>query len=553
MQRGVCFFIPSINKNQLFKKKTDIYHLSRPYGLLSITETKLELKTSSLGDIGMTEMTHNGATIAWDISVIDKTSFSGKFDIFEELNRYWGKQSATKQDKIFDVYRRIKEAFGSVWSYDELIMTLYKLVAELMELHSLADVEHYVSFYSNIRIPADLGETFKESYETSRTRERTYLKSDYQKLVVMTLALRCMIPVWGEFISRTEDELGTTYKEYYATRLLMMSSIVHSEPWEKLRVFVEQSLPNDKSLISAIMGGISREDFPFWVMSLVVVRRLSVGDLRGINLESSSEAPLVSFIHSYIINRVKGHDANFIGGVKERMIEGQGQDSENNLSKLEGYKIKQEIPAGDISIIRHQFLNPYDLAKKISPEINLALVDVSLQSVKALEHEQVWKPQVVLAQWVLRKAIPPRGMMQMKKNIILEALAITQAVLWHHNHKELAGLATAIVQPSRNVMSLIGTGQRHRIPKELVEELNALYPFSRRSGKQLRTGKPQNSTAVTSVEMLEKMFSEHEWRLTLPAQWIPELTGNNDQRYPIPADIKIKLAQLALAVAKRVF
>jgi hypothetical protein len=50
------------------------------------------------------------------------------------------------------------------------------------------------------------------------------------------------------------------------------------------------------------------------------------------------------------------------------------------------------------------------------------------------------------------------------------------------------------------------------------------------------------------------MFSECDWRLTLPADWVVKVTNNrNNRRYYTPHDIKIKLANLVKAIGQRTF
>lgn len=514
---------------------------------------KLKINRVGLPGISSTTawLTHGDKTLEWDVSIVDKTSYNGEFDIFEQLNGYWENQPSQKQDKIFSIYARIKEVMSTIWEPDDLCQALYVPVAELLDEHSMKDVLHYVDFYSNIKIPDGVKDTYKESELSAGTRERTYIKEDYRSLIALTLALRTMVPVWGDFICRTGDSAGTAYKEYYASHLLSRSSIINTPAWTKLKVFVELSLPADKSRSAAILGGISSEDFPAWILGLVVVRRLTVGDLRGIDASAS----LVTFIYKYVGQRVKGHDANFIGMVKEKTIEGQGQESENNLSKLEGYKIKQEITAGDIATMRHALRDIRAVVLSIVPDIDPALITASINSTAVLANQQIWKQQVILAQWVLRSAVRPRGLMQLEKKSVIDAIAASQAILWHRGHKELAALISAIAQKNRttiNITESTSGAHRHRITKELVEELNALYPYSRRSGKQSsRTGKQQTNAAITSIELLEKMLSENDWRLTLPTSWVKELVGKNDLYYVVPPDIRIKLANLAVAVAKR--
>lgn len=494
---------------------------------------------------------HGNESIAWNIALFDKMSFSGEFDIFEQINGYWEHLPKADQDKIFDVYKRIRDVFDAIWETNELTKQLHALIKELYTYHELSDIKHWKDFHSNLMLPDGLREAFKESHETPGTRERTYLKDDYHWLVTLSIALRAMIPVWGEFIARTKKDTGTTFKEYYAFQLLAYANIYKSEPMERLRVYVEHSLPLDKSKAAAILGGISSEDFPLWVLGLVVVRRLSVGDVRGTDPNSS----LVTFIYKYIGQKVKGHDNSFIGMVKDKPFEGHGQEGENNLSRLEGYKVKQEIPAGDIAIIGFYAQDINALALKIAPDIDLNLVRLSEQSVQALSHEQIWPPQIALMQWVLKQqqAIPPRGLQHLSKTSILRCMAVTQALLWHRKHYELAALLSAVEQSNVDEQQLGGTDSRARISKEQMEVLETLFPYSRRpSGKQKVAKRP--NPAAESIDSMSVLFSEHDWKLTLPSEWVGQITGNkNNRRYAVPHDVKIKLASLAIVIAQRTF
>lgn len=494
---------------------------------------------------------HNNTVLAWNIALFDRMPFSNEVDIFEQINGYWASLVRSTQDKIFDVYVRIREVFDQIYVINELTKSLYVLVKELYTYHDLASIDHWKRFHSNLILPEGLKDEFNESHETSGTRERTYLKTDYQGLVTLSIALRAMVPVWGEFISSTKRETGTNFKEYYAFKLLAHSSIYHSDAMERLRVYVEHSIPNDKSKSSAILEGISSEDFPFWILGLVVVRRLSVGDVRGTVPNSS----LVMFIYNYIRQKVQGHDNSFMGMVKEKIIDGQGQEGENNLSKLEGYKIKQEIPAGDIVTIEHSLLDPDSIALRICPDLDLSLLRASQISVQVLATERIWEPQITIMQWVLnlKQSVSPRGILHLSKKSILQAMAITQALLWHRGHYELAALVSAIEQPNLDELHLGVNDSRSRILKEQQEQLDFLFPYSNKSVGKQKTVKRVNP-ATEAIESVCLQMSVHPWKLTLPQEWAMQVTGNkNVRRYAVPHDIKIKLASLAIAVAKRSF
>lgn len=513
---------------------------------------KLDInKYGAIGTPSEVLLTHGDQVITWNIALFDKMSFSGEFDIFEQINGYWGHLPKTDQDKIFDIYKRIRIVFDEVWETNELTRQLHVLIKELYQFHELADVKHWKDFHSNLILPAGLRDAFMESHETPGTRERTYLKEDYHWLVTLSIALRAMIPIWGEFISRTKKDTGTTFKEYYAFQLLAYSNIYKSEPMERLRVYVEHSLPPDKSKSAAILGGISSEDFPLWVLGLVVVRRLSVGNVLGTDPSSS----LVTFIYKYIGQKVKGHDNSFIGMVKDKPFEGHGQEGENNLSRLEGYKVKQEIPAGDIAIIGFYAQDIDALALLICPDIDLNLVRLSEISVQALSHEHIWPPQIALIQWVLKQkqAIPPRGLQHLSKTSILRCMAVTQALLWHRNHYELAALLSSVEQSNVDEQQLGGTDSRARISKDQMEVLETLFPYSRRpTGKQKLTKRP--NPAADSIDSMSVLFSEHDWKITLPSEWVAQVTSNrNNRRYAVPQNVKILLANLVIQIAQRTF
>lgn len=493
---------------------------------------------------------HDGEKINWNVAMIDKTSFKDDYDIFEQLNGFWEYIPKSKQDEIFAVYKEIRYLFDNVWDNDILTVKLYKSVADIYHFHELSDIRHWQDFHSNIIVPNGVfNDSFAESNENQYTKERTYLKDEYKSLVTLSIALRVMVPIWGEFISRTKKETGTVFKELYAYKLLSFSNIFRSEPMERLRLYVEHSLYVDKPKESAILGGISSEDFPSWILALVLVRRLSIGDVRGYDPKSL----LIVTISHFIRQRVQGHDNSFIGAIRPKVVAGQGTDSETNISQLEGYKIKQELPAGDIAILGYYADNPNAMAVRICPNIDLNIVEKSLISTEQLINEQLWKPQIILIQLVMKQVIPPKGIMHLSKITCLRLMAVTQALLIHKKHYELAGLLSAIEQTNREELYVSGTESRARLTKEQSDQLEILYPHTRKPVGKQKLIKRTNS-AIEAIDSLAIMFSERDWLLTLPQEYVGVVTGNdNNRKYYVPCNIKPKLADLAISLASRSF
>lgn len=507
-----------------------------------------------LADQTVAILQHRDQELKWNIKLIDKASIPEGLDIFHQINGFWSKRSAEEQDQIFDVYRRIHITFDEIWETEELAAALLPLVAELCSHHRIEDIRQWMDFHSDIHWPQKLDEEFSEQHGVIGTRERTYLREDYKQLVTLSIALRPMLLIWGEYVFRTEKEHGTNWKEYKAFQLLAQSYILEEDkcpPMERLQKYVELSLPTTKDFDSAILEGISTEDFPTWVLALVVIRRLAIGDISG----TDPEFNLVAFIYRYVGQKVKSHDSSFMGMVKPKIPESQSGDSENNLSKLEGYKVKQEIPAGDIAIVEHYISDVQNLALRVCPSLseNLGLLYESMESIRQLNSEHIWDPQLTLAQWTLGAAVSPRAFPYLSKKSVLEAMGVAQAVLWHLEHFELAGLMTAVAQSNAQELQLTGVIPQARIPTPMVDELNKLYPHSRRQSGKQKSQKEKN-VAVLGIDVVTKQFREHEWRLTVPQSWLPKIHNSNDRsndrRYAVPYDIKVKMAKLAIEIAK---
>ena len=254
-------------------------------------------------------MYHLNNEIAWNIALFDKTSsvdkdgISDAYDIFEFINVYWSYISVAEQNKIFDCYCRIRTVFDNVWDTTELTRQLHVLIAELCSYHDLDQIKQWIIFHANIIIPDNFSDVYSEKYETTMTREKTYLRRDYEGLLALSVGLRIMVPVWGEFVYRTKKETGNNLKEYYAFKLLELSNFKNSEPMERLKIYVECSIPQDKSRAGAIINAIASEDYSTWMLALIAVRRLSVGDVRGIIAGSS----LITYIYKFINGKIKAY------------------------------------------------------------------------------------------------------------------------------------------------------------------------------------------------------------------------------------------------------
>lgn len=492
---------------------------------------------------------HGEEHIGWNTEFVERTNVGDTPDIFEQLNEFWARQPPEKLNAIYNIYYRIKRAFYETDDMTSLTRDLQPLVAELLSYHDLEDIIHWIDFHSNIRWPASMSEKFDPA-ETTRTPDKTYLKQEYKELVAMSIALRAVVPVWGEFLYRTKRSSGTTWKEFYSFLLLSKSKLYHGETMAKLRRYVESNIPSDKAMPGAIIGGISSEDFPTWVLALVVVRRVVIGDISG----RDPLVSLVTFIFRFIHGKVRGQDNAFVGMVKDKLPENQSGDNESNISKLEGYKAKIENTVGSIQCIDHYINEITQMALKICPDMDMSLVFKAVDQVNSMVGQRIYDAQLTIAQWVIKPAVRPRGLYYLKSPVTQSlSIAVAQAALWHRGYFELAALLTAKAESNEDELQLNIIVSQARIPDAKKLELDKLYPYPRRTGGKQKQEKQKN-VAVQAIESVAKGLKENVWSLTLPEEWLAKLgVSAYERRFPVPSDIKVKLADLAIAVATRSF
>lgn len=503
---------------------------------------------------------HHDRELIWNVSWA-KTSSGGlgsertlsQQQMFSDLNLFLQTLRPAVHDQLFDLYSRIFQTFEDTHNKNDLADQLKPQIKELFELIDLNALHHWVTFSARtINIPSTLLTQY-DTEDVTHTPERTYLRPDYVWLVSLGIVLRAMTPIWGEYILRTQKDVGTQWKEYEAFKLLEQSSIDQSIPMERLRTYIDALIPKDKDLSAAIISGISSAHFPTWVLALTVIRRLIVADLSGQNPNQS----LMGSIHRYMSSKITGPQNGFMGIIKDKPMADSSGDIETNLSQLERYRMRQELAAGDIAMMEHYInrfvqrsgppqpcdFTPNSVKGSIYQQLRqtregAAMLKQSLQAIASLDHSKhrVWPAQIALIQTVIASLIPPRGIEYVSKQAVLNAAAIAQSWLMVRGHHDLAWLITA-----RREEDYVGGNQaRTRLSRELQEQLDQIYPFARMTGG--RNPERMKNPGCLAIDEIEALLSQDDWYLTVPSDWL----GSTQRRYSIPQDIKTKLGMLLI-------
>lgn len=492
---------------------------------------------------------HNGETISFLVSVFGREYFT-KCEVFEQINQYWESLPSHIQTSIFNTYKEIHLCFDAIFNKNELNEFLSIKIKQLSDYHKLEYVEDWITFKSNIIIP-DFNAEYVHDIDNNTSREKTYTKSDYIKLVTLALVLRFMVPIWGEYIYHTRKETGTSFKEFYAFDLLKKTELRTSVHMEKLRTYIEHIVADDKNDPNNILNGIPSEDYGYWLLSQLVIRRLCIGEINGLNSDSN----LITLCYKYIKQKLRNNDSDHSSIVKPKEINsraGTEGDSADKISTLERYKIITDISLGEIIELEYIVRDAVSVCKKITYQVNEEQIYRSLNTSNILLTHRLLDFQINLLRWVFKPVISARGISHLSKNTIVKLLGCLEAVLWAKDYKYLAILCTTHSIFSEQELWVSAAETKTKIPKELIDEIERIYPFSSVSNNSTRNNKVTNFV-VKAIDNIVNNMSLYNLKATASDEMLMEVFGSTNRKITIKPDIKIELAKLVIKIGERSF
>lgn len=450
---------------------------------------------------------YTGEEIPWNVSIFERTRLSTIDNLFRDINGYWTRVPENRLRQIWNIYAEIREVFNTIFDFNQLTLTLMELVSKLYELMPIDEIENWVKFYGKVKYP-DVLEIEHDPLDPNPGR--TYLRSDYHGLIVLTVSLRPMVPIWGEYMSRIRTDTSSTFKEFMAMKLLTKTYVINNPYTERLKIYIQSSIkiPNKSAIednSSAILAGLGTDELPDWLLAFVAVRRMSVVEIDA----SKERGSIISNIYGYVSHAIKDLDRKFGGAIKEKRPEGNSNKKEDEISQLESYRVKHEVSYGEISLFSIYGRDVHGVAKAIDPTIPDDLVDYCQQHISNLLDLPITRQHITLVQWITATVIPSRAIYTLHKADLLRLMGVTQAILKHWGFHELAIVATAEPhQGSANVSILMEV--KHRLSPEIVSELNKLYPYTDPTDKD--SSKKANY-GIKAITTFHKEVNMIQWRV----------------------------------------
>lgn len=470
--------------------------------------------------------------------VFNEISFfkSGKKDhdgTFDELNGYLATLPDTVQQHIFDIYKQMKHVLSTVLPRD-LLEPLKQLIAELYDCVSIDQVNAYVYNNRLAHVPASLPET-----NAGFPPATTYIKSEYVKLINLSILLHMAAPIIADYITRRAAVTGKQFKESAALALFDRCNLIQTPEWIKLKEYIAAMCSKKPVPLSATLAGLSEEQFPNWMLSSIIARKLCINHVRR-----GDDSHLVAQIYAYINYNTK-LDGKFGGGVMQKTGRG-GSEDEREKPVIENWKVKQDIYETDVIVCANGYSNPLAAAQYIEPGIPQELLIECFKAIPPMWNFNMTPHQRMLMEWVHGDYIPPKAIALFDYTTCCTLVAITQAILWHRGFKELAVIVGTYYDPTHlDESDAGGVVNIEQLTQSIRNELEGFYNIiiDRRAGEGLVT---------RTIEDFVKSIIDGPYRVVGPDKLLAESGIVSYYRWlVVPRNLRYVLADYIRFINKK--
>ncbi len=399
----------------------------------------------------------------------------GRGDTFDVINQFLELLSVDRADKLFAQYKRfmdrrdryLNSTYQDAMERDEVYRKIVKEIFTIVDYESVFD---WMDANIKIDYPPNVEETIPEGMYP----DRTYIQSDYKALTALGLTLRLVVPIWAQYIYDHGDSIGNDRKELMALKLLDMTDIIYTQPYERFVRFIEAvnaCVENVKNTFKTITGVGSEEQLEI-SKTRKIVRRVAF--INPLSADGIIQA---------VFNEIKNQPTDTQRSqnrIKDKKKTGSRSDEEET-SVIEQYRIKEELPKGDIRAISYylESLLYMQSTDQTFSEDEMHILKSLINDLIDDGHE-VDKHNLMMAMMFV-KGVPPESLEVVDREYQIAACVSVYGLMVKWEKYDLALLALGKFDSANDEMAMVASANRATIPPTLDRQLDELYPYRRKA------------------------------------------------------------------------
>lgn len=488
------------------------------------------------------EVHHDGKKAIFDNRTNNKTRCLPGHNIFDESNAFIEKHlNAGQQTALFEIYQEVEERLtqridhASLGNYTTMIVSA---------IYSLIRYEDLKRFIGGLNLPIPDGMLYIHE-PTDAFPDRTYVVEEYRELLLLSLALRFMCPVWAAYMAKSKEVVGSQYKEYDAIRLISESWPYTNPAIERLRRYIIASIGSGKAAFDMGRSGLSTSEIPDWLLAGAVVRRVSCGALNCVRDGKS----IVSTLYAYMTQKKQQKGGTSSQRAVDKKNTSSRSDDEKDISTIDMYRSRIKHTIGEISVVAVEVRNVQRLCWKIDPDIPESLIASYLAHPLEYRANAITRFHLTMCQWVLGLVIPMEILDDIHRDDLLCALTATRIILQYWGHHQIEGILS-----SESYTKSIGEDDYEsdqpsygRVAPADMEALHREAPIQRPQG---RGNNRLDNIAEAMIAEVVKLIRPQVWVTRFPPGATMPADCSTSGRMSSPKHLKTHLIHLYLKLVK---
>lgn len=469
--------------------------------------------------------------------------------LFDDINKFLNSYLTEEQrEELFDIYYDISGYFHSAGGLDgqfskgnsQLNTLLCKSIAKIFEIVSFEDLRDYLVTSPDIRLPPEVTSDYNTDDKiTGLYKIRTYLLSDYLDLLAVTLGLRLLLPIWGQYLSIAEKEHGVKWKEYACYQLLYSSKFYCAPAFDRLLRYVETNLQehlNDVVMMAAVVNNLSVEEIPTYIMGFAMVRKLAIAPITP-NIDRDH-------LMKILFNYIDGKFEHLQEGFDERVVDksrGRKDTQDDNSSVYNIYKMKESVTIGAMKIYQLYIDGHENVLGRIHPEYDVQKYNKVKEYVDTLDYLPTAEQSAIIG-WIIASVVPSVLLDRFDMKSLKSTLIIAQTFLWDKGYPDIAVFLTSEFTDN----GIVSTVPRVQMDNDLQRRLEVISPY------MLPPTKDERITYNIPTKQLDDLVREivhRDWLVQGPDALIEDYSPMSRGEYlDFSTRIRDQLAEILILI-----
>lgn len=432
---------------------------------------------------------------------------------FHLINSFLNYKGTEFKTKLFEVYKKNTEELTKLVMNASGDNFIEELFVEIFDMFDLDDILNYIRNVYMLPCPNTIHKEFTQEDSNKKTKEQTYIISEYEELVAFSTLMRLVLPLIGQFTLLKQNDKDllaiNTVMIFASTKQFESPAVIRLKEYIEFTLNSMSSTRSEAELV--ISKNIPMSVLKSWVFSHIIIKVLPFGSF----VKDDSKKNIVTKMYKIIGDLIKP-SPNVATAVRDKNI-ATGAGSGNEESKESALEQIRKSTSHVTALPQdlEYFLSDMDTSIAIMKRKHNVVLDKDLimNIYKQIKNRKIADIQVSLLGNVVYSLIHPFGLRLLEnKDTIYRLLAIGFVYLWTIDNKYLAYLLVAEIEKNAIMANGVKKGRL-----TLKEELYKAYGEC-----------DENYTPVVdNITYMTDKFFDNVWVTTLDESFLSHIEHNN--------------------------